>query len=197
MTLELDFCLAGLQQALRRGRPEIFNHDQGSQLTSEKFTGALEAQGIAVSMDERNRCLDNIFIERLWRSLKYEEVYLKGYRLVPEARAGIGRWLEFYNHERPLEPVVSDAGQRIRTGADKLKGCPVVRRRKDWKNMEKLEWRKQKTTRAMVFTTIKDILDELPRAYRKELYDQQVRSGQPAFLRIVHGPGQQLSTRWF
>jgi putative transposase len=101
VTLELDFCLAALRQALRRGRPEIFNSDQGSQFTSEKFTGTLEAQGIAVSMDGRGRCLDNIFIERLWRSLKYEEVYLKDYRLVPEARAGIGRWLEFYNHQRP------------------------------------------------------------------------------------------------
>ena len=101
VSLELDFCLAALQQALRRGRPEIFNSDQGSQFTSEKFTGALQAQGIAVSMDGRGRCLDNIYIERLWRSLKYEEVYLKDYRLVPEARAGIGRWFRFYNEERP------------------------------------------------------------------------------------------------
>ncbi len=101
LTLELDFCLAALKRALRRGRPEIFNSDQGSQFTSEKFTGALEAQGIAVSMDGRGRCLDNIFIERLWRSLKYEEVYLRDYRLVPEAQAGIGRWFQFYNHERP------------------------------------------------------------------------------------------------
>jgi putative transposase len=105
VTLELDFCLAALKQALRRGRPEIFNSDQGSQFTSEKFTGALEAQGIAVSMDGRGRCLDNIFIERLWRSLKYEEVYLKEYRVVPEARAGIGRWFQFYNHERPHQSL--------------------------------------------------------------------------------------------
>jgi putative transposase len=105
VTLELDFCLAALKQALRRGRPEIFNSDQGSQFTSEKFTGALEAHGIAVSMDGRGRCLDNIFIERLWRSLKYEEVYLKEYRVVPEARAGIGRWFRFYNHERPHQSL--------------------------------------------------------------------------------------------
>jgi len=105
VTLELDFCLAALQQALRRRQPEIFNSDQGSQFTSEKFTGTLEGQGIAVSMDGRGRCLDNIFIERLWRSLKYEEVYLKDYRWVPEARAGIGRWFEFYNHKRPHQSL--------------------------------------------------------------------------------------------
>ena len=73
-----------------RGRPEIFNSDQGSQFTSERFTGELEERGIAISMDGRGRCFDNIFIERLWRSLKYEEVYLKDYQLMPEARAGIG-----------------------------------------------------------------------------------------------------------
>lgn len=105
LTMEVDFCLAALQQALRRGRPEIFNSDQGSQFTSEKFTGKLEAQGIAVSMDGRGRCLDNIFIERLWRSLKYEEVYLRDYRLVPEARTGIGRWFQFYNHARPHQSL--------------------------------------------------------------------------------------------
>src|SRR5208282_3136980 len=72
-------CLEALRNALRRGRPEIFNSDQGSQFTSERFTGELEARGIAISMDGRGRCLDNIFIERLWRSLKYEEVYVKDY----------------------------------------------------------------------------------------------------------------------
>jgi len=105
VTLELDFCLAALRRALRRGRPEIFNSDQGSQFTSEKFTGELEAHGIRVSMDGRGRCLDNIFIERLWRSLKYEEVYLKDYRVVPEAQAGIRRWFQFYNHERPHQAL--------------------------------------------------------------------------------------------
>ena len=105
MTLELDFCLAALRRALRRGRPEIFNSDQGSQFTSEKFTGELEAHGIQVSMDGRGRCLDNIFIERLWRSLKYEEVYLKDYRVVREAQAGIRRWFQFYNHERPHQAL--------------------------------------------------------------------------------------------
>lgn len=101
VTMEVGFCVEALRRALRRGRPEIFNSDQGSQFTSETFTGELEARGIAVSMDGRGRCLDNIFIERLWRSLKYEEVYLREYRLAPEARAGIGNWFRFYNHERP------------------------------------------------------------------------------------------------
>lgn len=105
VTMELSFCVEALQRALRRGRPEIFNSDQGSQFTSEKFTGELESRGIAISMDGRGRFLDNIFIERLWRSLKYEEVYLRDYTLVPEARAGIGAWFRFYNRERPHQSL--------------------------------------------------------------------------------------------
>jgi len=100
LTMELDFCVEALRSALRRGRPEIFNSDQGSQFTSEHFTGELEANQIAISMDGRGRCMDNIFIERLWRSLKYEEVYLKDYTSVPEAKAGLERYFRFYNQER-------------------------------------------------------------------------------------------------
>ena len=100
LTMEVDFCIEALQRALRRGRPDIFNSDQGAQFTSEKFTGKLEARQIAISMDGRGRCMDNIFVERLWRSLKYEEVYLKDYGSVTEARVGIGRYFQFYNHER-------------------------------------------------------------------------------------------------
>ena len=100
LTMELDFCVEALKSALRRGRPEIFNSDQGSQFTSEKFTGELAAREIAISMDGRGRCMDNIFIERLWRSLKYEEVYLKDYASVMEARAGIEKYFRFYNQER-------------------------------------------------------------------------------------------------
>jgi putative transposase len=100
LTMELDFCVEALKRALRRGRPEIFNSDQGSQFTSERFTGALAAREIAISMDGRGRCMDNIFIERLWRSLKYEEVYLKDYASVMEARTGIDSYFRFYNDER-------------------------------------------------------------------------------------------------
>lgn len=100
LTMEIDFCIEALRSALRRGRPEIFNSDQGSQFTSEKFTDELAAKDIAISMDGRGRCMDNIFIERLWRSLKYEEVYLKDYESVKEARTGIDRYLRFYNQER-------------------------------------------------------------------------------------------------
>ena len=100
VTMDLDFCVQALKCALRRGRPEIFNSDQGSQFTSEKFTGELAVRDIAISMDGRGRCMDNIFIERLWRSLKYEEVYLKDYATVAEARAGIEKYFRFYNQER-------------------------------------------------------------------------------------------------
>jgi len=116
VTMDLPFCMEALEKALHWGRPEIFNSDQGSQFTSEKFTAELEGRDIAVSMDGRGRCLDNIFIERLWRSLKYEEVYLRDYRMVPEARAGIGRYFQFYNYERPHQSLA------YRTPADLYQG---------------------------------------------------------------------------
>ena len=100
VSLEADFCVRTLQCALERGRPDIFNSDQGSQFTSAAFTEALLALGVAISMDGRGRVFDNIFIERLWRSLKYEEVYLKDYEGVEDARCGIGRYFDFYNNER-------------------------------------------------------------------------------------------------
>jgi putative transposase len=100
-TLDADFCVEALEEALSRyGRPEIFNTDQGSQFTSDDFTGTLKRHGVTISMDGKGRCMDNIFVERLWRSLKYEEVYLNAYATVAEAKAGIGCWLEFYNTER-------------------------------------------------------------------------------------------------
>jgi len=100
-TLGADFCVEALEEALcRYRRPEIFNTDQGSQFTSDDFTGTLKDHGITISMDGKGRCMDNIFVERLWRSLKYEEVYLHAYATVAEAKAGIGAWLSFYNEER-------------------------------------------------------------------------------------------------
>jgi putative transposase len=100
-TLDADFCVEALEEALARyGRPEIFNTDQGSQFTSDDFTGTLKRHGVTISMDGKGRCMDNIFVERLWRSLKYEEVYLNAYATVADAKAGIGCWLEFYNAER-------------------------------------------------------------------------------------------------
>ena len=100
ISLEADFCLEALDTALRRGHPQIFNTDQGSQFTSDAFTGRLVKAGIDVSMDGRGRALDNIFVERLWRTVKYEEVYLKSYESVPEAIASLRAYLRFYNEER-------------------------------------------------------------------------------------------------
>jgi putative transposase len=100
VTMDVSFCLEALERALARGRPEIFNSDQGSQFTSREFTSRLEGTGIRISMDGRGRALDNVFVERLWRSVKYEEVYLKDYGTVPEARAGLGDYFAFYNTER-------------------------------------------------------------------------------------------------
>ena len=94
-TMEADFCVAALEEALARyGKPEIFNSDQGSQFTSTAFTGVLTTAGIKISMDGRGRCIDNVFVERLWRSLKYECVYLNAYATGSQARAGIGNWIQ-------------------------------------------------------------------------------------------------------
>jgi putative transposase len=107
-TMDTAFCIDALDEALARfGRPEIFNTDQGSQFTSAAFTGRLADADIRISMDGRGRWLDNVFIERLWRSLKYEEVYLKGYADCREARAGIASWIGFYNGRRPHQALAS------------------------------------------------------------------------------------------
>ena len=100
-TLDSSFCVEALREAMKRfGKPEIFNTDQGAQFTSQAFTSVLRAADVRISMDGKGRCLDNVFVERVWRSLKYEEVYLHAYRDLVEARAGIGRYFDYYNHER-------------------------------------------------------------------------------------------------
>jgi putative transposase len=99
-TLDGSFCLEMLDEALKGGRPEVFNTDQGVQFTAAAFTGRLESAGVAVSMDGRGRALDNVFVERLWRSVKYEDIYLRGYEAVPELYQGLGRYFIFYNNER-------------------------------------------------------------------------------------------------
>ena len=104
-SLESAFCVEALSDALRQGCPEMFNTDQGAQFTSEAFTGRLEQHGIRISMDGRGRALDNVFTERLWRSVKYEEVYLKEYREPVEAERGLRRYFHHYNHERPHQAL--------------------------------------------------------------------------------------------
>lgn len=105
ITMEKEFCLEVLEESLKKAHPEIFNSDQGSQFTSHEFTGKLEEHGIRISMDGRGRCLDNIFTERLWKSVKYEEVYLKSYGTVQEARDGLSAYFDFYNHRRPHQSL--------------------------------------------------------------------------------------------
>jgi putative transposase len=96
-TLDGSFCLEMLEESLRSGKPEVFNTDQGVQFTAEAFTGSLERAGVAVSMDGRGRALDNVFVERLWRSVKYEDIYIRGYETVPELHRGLGRYFGFYD----------------------------------------------------------------------------------------------------
>ncbi len=105
-TMEAEFCVACLEEALQRyGAPEIFNTDQGSQFTAEAFTVLLQAHGVQISMDGRGRALDNIFVERLWRSVKYEDIYLRGYGHVPELMVGLTAYFEFYNSRRPHQSL--------------------------------------------------------------------------------------------
>jgi putative transposase len=100
LTLETDFCVAALNRALNGKSPEIFNTDQGSQFTSEAFTGILTRHGIRISMDGKGRWMDNVFIERLWKSVKYEDLYLKAYNSIAEVRCGLSAYFEFYNQRR-------------------------------------------------------------------------------------------------
>ena len=102
ITMDASFCVAALEEALtKHGKPEIVNTDQGAQFTGETFTDLLITNGIKISMDGKGAWRDNVFTERLWRSVKYEEVYLRAYGSVAEARASIGRYLDFYNARRP------------------------------------------------------------------------------------------------
>ena len=127
-TMDTGFCIAALDEALaRHGTPKIFNTDQGAQFTSAAFTGKLEAAGIAISMDGRGRFMDNIFIERLWRSIKYEEVHLKAYADGREARNGIGLWMNFYNHHRPHQAMNNQFPMAAwRAGTDRIEAAKTV-----------------------------------------------------------------------
>ena len=117
-TLDGRFCLEALEAALEGGRPEIFNTDQGVQFTAKAFTGRLESAGIAVSMDGRGRALDNVFIERLWRSLKYEDIYLKAYSNVRDLHIGLTGWFAFYNHERLHQSLAYRTPAEVYRGAE-------------------------------------------------------------------------------
>ena len=117
-TLDSDFCIEALEEALATyGTPEIFNTDQGCQFTSEAFTGVLQQAGITISMDGKGRWVDNVFVERLWRSLKYEEVYLKAYESVAEAREGIGTYFRFYNAERRHQSLNRQTPDQVYAGS--------------------------------------------------------------------------------
>jgi putative transposase len=121
-TMVVEFCIEALEEALRHhGPPEIFNTDQGAQFTSPEFTKVVEAAGAVVSMDGKGRATDNIFVERVWRSLKYEDVYLHAYEDVAEAHEGIGRWIRFYNLRRPHQSL------KNRTPMDVYRGLEVIR----------------------------------------------------------------------
>ena len=99
-SLDVSFCIDAVEEALRKGCPDIFNTDQGCQFTSDDFTGVLLRKNIAISMDGRGRVFDNIFIERLWRSVKYEEVYIKGYQIYRDAQEGLATYFPLYNNYR-------------------------------------------------------------------------------------------------
>jgi len=117
ISMDAGFCIEALKEALHRySKPEIFNTDQGSQFTSADFTGVLLENGIAISMDGKGSWRDNVFVERLWRSVKYEEIYLRAYNSVSEARISIGKYLEFYNCGRPHSSLGGQTPDQIYSG---------------------------------------------------------------------------------
>ena len=123
VTLESHFCLEALDEAIRlHGKPDIFNSDQGSQFTSTDFTGRLSAENIRISMDGRGRALDNVFVERLWRSVKYEEVYLHDYSTVPMAALGLKNYFGFYNMERQHQSLDYRTPQEVYEGSAPMEG---------------------------------------------------------------------------
>ena len=116
-TLEADFCIEALREAIDKyGHPDIFNTDQGTQFTSQDFINVLTSRNISISMDGRGSYLDNIFVERLWRTVKYQNVYLKGYQTIPEARAGLAEYFEFYNKERPHQGLDNKTPWEVYSG---------------------------------------------------------------------------------
>jgi putative transposase len=125
-SLDAAFCCSALDRALQEGRPEIFNTDQGSQFTSEAFTGRLSAESILISMDGRGRALDNVFVERLWRTVKYEDVYLKDYSDPPDAVRNLGLYFRFYNGQRPHQALNYQTPEDVYFGVKKQK-TPVLR----------------------------------------------------------------------
>ena len=124
-TLEVDFCIRALEKALSLTLPEIFNSDQGSQFTSVDFIKKLQEKNIQISMDGRGRAMDNIFTERLWRSVKYEEVYLNDYQTVREAKEGISRYLAFYNQERPHQSLDYRTPDEVYCDSRNCKNRPI------------------------------------------------------------------------
>jgi putative transposase len=118
-TLDGAFCQEMLEVALATGTPEVFNTDQGVQFTAGAWTGRLERAGVAVSMDGRGRCLDNVFVERLWRSVKYEDVYLRGYESVPELERGLTAYFRFYNRERPHQSLGYRTPAEVHAGTER------------------------------------------------------------------------------
>ena len=133
-SLDAEFCCSALDLALRHGRPEIFNTDQGSQFTSEAFTSRLQAENILISMDGRGRALDNVFVERLWRTVKYEDVYLKDYTDPPDAVRNLGLYFRFYNAQRPHQALNYQTPEAVFLDVKALKkampkvGLPADRR---------------------------------------------------------------------
>lgn len=126
-TMDNDFCVDALEEALcRYGQPEIFNTDQGSQFTSDEFTGVLKSFGIEISMDGKGSWRDNVFVERLWRSLKYEEVYLRAYESVGSAKAGIGEWIGFYNERRRHQGLDMETPDMVYYGSQRLSSEKVA-----------------------------------------------------------------------
>ena len=124
-TLEAEFCVDTLKQSLQHGKPEIFNTDQGAQFTANAFVSVLEENQIRISMDGRGRAFDNIFVERLWRTVKYEDIYIKSYATVPELYSGLNDYFKFYNYERMHQSLDYQTPARVYLGDQKRLSIPI------------------------------------------------------------------------
>lgn len=139
-SMDIVFCLEAAEEALTNRCPEIMNSDQGSQFTSEQFTNMFERQGALISWDGKGRALDNIYMERFWRSLKYEEVYLKEYKNVKEAKKGIGKYMDFYNNERPHQSLDGRRPREVFFGSYQPKNEVVIGAKSQQAGLAELSW---------------------------------------------------------
>ncbi len=161
-SLEESFCLEALEEALGRARPEIFNTDQGAQFTGQAWTGRLLEAGVLISMDGKGRALDNVFVERLWRTVKYEEIYLKAYEGVAECRTGLMSYFPFYNRERPHQSLAGRTPWEAYRGQEKKRGRDSLEQRGEGPSRSRRSPTSARTSPALGLVPLRGSVATLP-----------------------------------